>query len=435
MSDFDPKILPTACAVIFLLLLSALFSGSETALTATSRARMHKLESDGDKRAKRVNELIRDRERLIGAILLGNNLVNISASALATSLFLHLFGQAGVAWATVVMTLLVVIFSEVAPKTAAIARPDSIAMFVAPIMRWIVIAFAPVTRVVQMIVRGAFSIVGMTLSKGEQIFSAADELRGAVELHHEEGGLEKGVRDLFRGALDLDEIRVGEIMVHRKSIDILNIDEKPALLIAQALKSGHTRLPLYRDTPDNIVGVLHAKDLLSALWEAEGNPARINIADLARTPYFAPETTTLAEQLDNFKRRQEHFALIVDEYGSIKGLVTLEDIIEEIVGEIEDEHDLPVQGVKLQPDGSILVDGNVTIRDLNRAIDLNLPDDEAVTVAGLVIHEAQSIPDVGQTFSFHGYLFRILRRRRNQITAIMVTPAETRSAPPDYKDI
>jgi len=435
MTDLDPNIAPTAGAVILLLFLSAFFSGSETALTATSRARMHKLESDGDKRAKRVNALIRDRERLIGAILLGNNLVNILASAIATTLFLHLFGQAGVALATLVMTLLVVIFSEVAPKTAAITRPDSIAMFVAPIMRWIVILFAPITWILQFIVRGALSLIGLRLAKGEQIFSAADELRGAVELHHEEGGLEKEARDIFRGALDLDEIRIDEIMIHRKSIDMLDIDDKPATLIAKALKSGHTRLPLYRDTPENIVGVLHAKDILSALWEAEGNPARVNIAELARQPYFAPETTTLAEQLDNFKRRQEHFALVVDEYGSIMGLVTLEDIIEEIVGEIEDEHDLPVQGVRPQTDGSINVDGNVTIRDLNRAMDWNLPDEEAVTVAGLVIHEAQAIPDVGQTFSFHGYRFRIMRRRRNQITAIKVTPIETDETAPDYKDI
>ena len=290
------------------------------------------------------------------------------------------------------------------------------------------------TSALRYVIRGALAVFGLNIAKGEGLFSAADELRGAIDLHHEEGALEKGVRDIFRGALDLDEIRVDEIMVHRKAIDMLDIDEKPASLIAHALKSGHTRLPLYKETSENIVGVLHAKDLLSALWEADGDASKIRIADLARPPYFAPETTTLAEQLDNFKRRHEHFALVVDEYGSIMGLVTLEDIIEEIVGEIEDEHDSPVQGVRPQADGSINVDGQVTIRDLNRAMDWSLPDDEAVTIAGLVIHEAQSIPDVGQTFSFHGFRFRILRRRRNQITAIKVTPIETGEAD-DYKDI
>jgi Mg2+/Co2+ transporter CorB len=437
MTDVEPGALPIAGIIVILLMLSAFFSGSETALTAMSRARMHKLEGDGDRRAARVNRLIRDRERLIGAILIGNNIVNTLAATLASVLFLKIFDGAGaaIAVATAVMTILIVIFGEVAPKTAAIARPDQIALLVAPPMRWIVQIFSPVTAVLRLVIRGGLSLVGLNVAKTDGLFSAADELRGAVDLHHEEGALDKGARDLFRGALDLDEIRVEEVMVHRKSIDMLDIDEKPAALISAALKSGHTRLPLFKDSPENIIGVLHAKDLLSALWEAEGDPAKVKIADLARQPYFTPETTTLAEQLDIFKRRQEHFALVVDEYGSIMGLVTLEDIIEEIVGEIEDEHDRPVQGVRPQSDGSINVDGQVTIRDLNRAMDWSLPDEEAVTIAGLVIHESQSIPDVGQTFSFHGFRFRILRRRRNQITAIKVTLIETAASPVEYKDI
>ncbi|MEZ5922162.1 MAG: HlyC/CorC family transporter [Parvularculaceae bacterium] len=437
MPDIDPHIIMNAAAIIALLMISAFFSGSETALTATSRARMHKLESDGVKSAARVNGLIRDRERLIGAILFGNNLVNILATALAGALFAKLFGAGGLAvsTATIVMTVLVVIFSEVAPKTAALARPDQFAMIVAPVMRWVVLILAPVTRVLQFIVRGALHLMGFRLAKGGAIFSATDELRGAIDLHHEEGVLEKDVRDIFRGALDLDEIRIEEIMVHRKSIDMLDIDEKPETLVALALKSGHTRFPLYRESTENIVGVLNVKDLLRALWELDGDVSRISIAEIARKPYFAPETTSLQEQLDNFKKRQEHFALVVDEYGSIMGLVTLEDILEEIVGEIEDEHDSPVQGVRPQSDGSINVDGDVTIRDLNRVMDWSLPDEEAVTIAGLVIHEAQAIPEVGQTFSFHGFRFRILRRRRNQITAIKVTPIETAREAAEYKDI
>ena len=431
----DPDIVAISGAIIFLLMTGAFFSAAETALTATSRARMHKLESDGDRRAARVNALLRDREQLIGAVLVGNNIANTLATALASAMFLKIFGGTGaaIAVATAVMSVLVIIFSEVAPKTAAIARPDSIAMLVAPIMRWVVITLTPVTAVLRQMIRAGLSLIGLNVAD-KSVFSATDELRGAVELHHEEGELDRGVRDIFRGALDLDEIRVDEIMVHRKSIEMLDIDDPPAKLIAKALKSGHTRMPLYRETTENIVGVLHAKDLLRAFWDAEGDASRIKISELARTPYFAPETTTLAEQLDNFKRRQEHFALVVDEYGSIMGLVTLEDIIEEIVGEIEDEHDSPVQGVRPQGDGSINVDGDVTIRDLNRAMDWTLPDIDAVTIAGLVIHEAQAIPDVGQTFSFHGFRFRILRRRRNQVTAVKVTPMENGAAP-EYKDI
>ena len=392
MSDLDPSVYITAGGIFLLLCMSAFFSGSETALTAVSRARMHKLESDGNRRAISVNRLIRDRERLIGAILLGNNLVNILASALATSAFLSIFGESGVVWATLVMTLLVLVFAEVAPKTAAIARPDAFAMFVSPLMRWVVFIFAPVTRIVQLIVRGALHLVGLDVSKDSAVLSASDELRGAIDLHHVEGRVAKEARDLIRGALDFDEIRLEEIMVHRKSVQMLDLDKPTAEIISDALKSPHTRLPVYKENPDNIIGILHAKDLLRALWSADGNAANINLTEIARSPYFVPETTSLQEQLDAFKLKQEHFALVVDEYGAIMGLVTLEDILEEIVGEIEDEHDSPVQGVRPQPDGTINVDGNVTLRDLNRAMDWALPDDEAVTVAGLVIHEAQSIP-------------------------------------------
>lgn len=424
MTEIEPAILLSVGSIIFLLLLSAFFSGSETALTATSKARMHKLEADGDMNARRVNLLIRDKERLIGAILLGNNLVNILATSIATTLLIFFFGEAGVAnvIATVVMTALILVCSEVTPKTLAISRPDSFAMVVAPVMRWVVFVFAPITRVVQLIVRGFLHLFGIDVSKDSAVFSAAEELRGAIDLHHSEGRVDKESRDLIRGALDLNDIRTEEIMIHRKSIEMLDLDRPNDAIIRQALKSAHTRLPLYRGNPDNIIGILHAKDLLRALWDAEGDADAVDFEALAREPYFAPETTTLQEQLDAFKLKQEHFALIVDEYGALMGLVTLEDILEEIVGEIEDEYDSPVQGVRPQGDGSLNVDGDVTIRDLNRAMDWNLPDDEAVTLAGLVIHEAQSIPEVGQTFSYHGFRFKILRRRRNQITALKITP-------------
>ncbi len=423
MNEFDTALLAPIGIIALLLILSAFFSGSETALTAVSKARMHRLDSEGDLRARRVNVLIQDRERLIGAILLGNNIVNILASVLAAGVFVSMFGDSLIAkgLATATMTVLVVVFSEVTPKSAAIARPDGFAMLVAPIMRWIVFIFAPVTRVVQLIVRGSLHLFGLDISKDSAVFSATEEIRGAVDLHHSEGGIGKESRDLIRGALELDEIRVEEIMIHRKSIELLDLAESNEGIIQKALESPYTRLPLFRDNTDNIVGVLHAKDLLRALWNADADPNAIDLGGIARTPYFVPETTTLQEQLDAFKIKQEHFALVVDEYGAIQGLVTMEDILEEIVGEIEDEYDSPVQGVRPQSDGSINLDGDVTIRDLNRAMDWNLPDGEAVTIAGLVIHESQSIPEVGQTFSFHGFRFQILRRRRNQITAIKIS--------------
>jgi len=424
MENVDSNLAIPIAIVFFLLFLSAFFSGSETALTATSRARMHKLESDGNRNARRVNRLIRDRERLLGAILLGNNLVNILASALATSVFIKIFGgsQFSIAISTLTMTILVLVFAEVAPKTAAIARPDAFAMLIAPLMRWVVFLFAPITRIVQLIVRGGFHVFGFDVSKDSAVFSAHDELRGAIDLHHSEGRVDKEARDLIRGALELDDLRVEEIMIHRKSIEMLDIDRPNEAIIQQALESRHTRLPLFRQNQDDILGILHAKDLLRALWNTQGDPAKIDFAALARAPYFVPETTTLQEQLDAFKVKQEHFALVVDEYGALMGLVTMEDILEEIVGEIEDEYDSPAPGMRPQGDGSLNVDGEVTIRDLNRAMDWKLPDDEAVTIAGLIIHEGQCIPDVGQTFSFHNFRFKILRRRRNQITAVKITP-------------
>lgn len=413
----------TALFILGLIMLSGLFSGSETALTATSRARMRSLELRGDRNASTVVRLTEDRERLIGAILLGNNLVNILATSLASSLFEDLFPGLGVVIATVVMTILVLVFAEVMPKTAAIARADAIAMLVAPIMRRVVAVLAPIVYVVQLIVRATLHrIFGLDVTSMESALSVQEELIGAIDLHHEEGQIEKEARDLIRGALELEDITVEEIMLHRKQIEMLDANSPASEIVEAVLDSKHTRIPLYDEEPDNVVGVLHAKDMLRALWKAGNQAEDFDFRAIAMTPYFVPETTTLQEQLNAFKERQTQFALVIDEYGSLRGLVTLEDILEEIVGEIEDEYDAPVQGVEKQADGSVIVQGDVTIRDLNRIMDWRLPDDEAVTIAGLVIHEGRCIPDVRQMFSFHGYRFEILAKRRNQVTRLRVVP-------------
>jgi Mg2+/Co2+ transporter CorB len=414
-----------ALCVLGLLMLSAFFSGSETALTATSRARMRTMEDRGVRAAGTVSRLTEDKERLIGAILLGNNLVNILASALATSLFASLFpGGMGVAVATAVMTVLVLVFAEVMPKTAAISQPDRFAMVVARPMTLVVRLFAPVTGVVQWVVRHALRGVGIDVSDQAQVLSATEELKGALELHHEEGTVDKDARDLIRGALELDDITVEDIMLHRSAIEMIEAATPQRQVVEAVLASKHTRIPLYEGDPDEVIGVLHAKDLLRALWASGNEPERIDVRGLAMTPYFVPETTTLQEQLDAFKANQQHFALVVDEYGSLQGLVTLEDILEEIVGEIEDEYDTPVEGLRRQPDGSVVVDGSVTIRDLNRMMDWRLPDEEAVTIAGLVIHEGRTIPDVGQVFSFFGFRFEVMKKVRNKVTSLKIKPLE-----------
>ncbi len=407
-------------ALLLLLMLSAFFSSSETALTAASRARITQLEREGDSRAARVARLIDRRERLIGAILLGNNLVNTMLTALTTSLLVGFFGNDGViiAAATALVTILLLVFGEIGPKTYAISKPDDLAMSVARPIGFVVWLFAPIVHWLQVAVNAALKLIGRGAPEGVDVLAAEAEIRGAVELHAEEGAVEAETRHRLLGALDLSELEVADVMIHRKSIRSLDIDLPPRELLAQAMSSPHTRLPLYKDDPDNIVGVLHARDLLRAI--AEYGRDGFDINTVMRQPWFTPMTTSAEDQLAEFLRRREHFAIVVDEYGALMGLVTLEDILEEIVGDIKDEHDIAVQGVRPQPDGSVNVDGSVPIRDLNRVMNWDLPDEEAVTIAGLVIHEAQAIPEPGQRFAFHGYRFQVLRRQRNQLTALRV---------------
>jgi Mg2+/Co2+ transporter CorB len=412
----------TLGAIVGLLLVSAFFSGSETALTAASRAKMHALEQDGNRRARVVNYLLSIRERFIGAILLGNTLANIAASALATSLFLTLFGEEGVFYATFVMTVIVVLFAEVLPKTYAIVNADRMALVLAPAVNFVVAVFAPATAAMQFLVRHILRLFGVSISDDAEVLSAHEELRGAIDLHHKEGGVVKLDRDMLGGVLDLRELTVSDIMLHRTKMDAIDAELPPGQIVDAALKSAHTRLPLWRGEREEIVGVLHAKTLLRALRETRGDVSKLDIMGLATEPWFVPDTTTLKDQLSAFLKKKAHFAVVVDEYGEVMGLVTLEDIIEEIVGDITDETDIAPIAARVQSDGSLIVDGSVPIRDVNRMMDWDIPDDEATTIAGLVIHEAQTIPDTGQRFTFHDFRFEVLRRQRNRITSLRVTP-------------
>lgn len=411
-----------ALVIVVLLGVSALFSAAETALTAASRARMHQLEREGDRAAGRVNRLIDDQERMIGSVLLGNNAVNILASALMTSvLTARIPGGWGVAAATATTTVLVLVFAEVLPKTVAINRAEGVARLLSAPILLVVAVFGPLIAGLQALMTAVLRLFGVKLTPEADPEAAQTEIRGAIEFHHEEGLVESTDRQMLGGVLDLADISVTDVMVHRKSIVMLDAALPPREVAAQALEAPFTRIPLYRDNPENIVGVLHARDLARALAAAGGRVDALDIAAIAREPWFIPDTARLKPQLNAFLRRKSHFALVVDEYGDLQGLVTLEDILEEIVGEIEDEHDVEVEGVQRQPDGSVTVDGAVTIRDLNRALDWDLPDDEWVTVAGLVIHEAQTIPDLGQTFIFHHHRFQVLRRQRNQLTSLRIS--------------
>ncbi len=424
---WDAALWFTVLAVLGLLMLSAFFSGSETALTAASRGKLHGMSDKGSRGANVALRLTEDNERLIGAVLLGNNLVNILATSLATSMLTLLFGDSGVALATLVMTILVLVFAEVLPKTYAITNPERAATLVSPVISVVVRVLSPVVNTVRWLVRGVLRLFGVKTDPGAHFLAAQEEIAGAIALHHSEGAVEKDDRDRLLGALDLKQREVEEIMLHRQNIEMIDADWPPEEILSRCLKSTYTRLPIFKDDPENIIGVIHAKDLLRAVDAlvrgTEGgleNLETFQILDVAMEPYFVPETTTLDDQMREFLRRKTHFALVIDEYGALQGLITLEDILEEIVGEIADEHDVEEREIQPAADGSVVIEGGMTIRDLNRACEWSLPDEEANTVAGLVIHEAQTIPTVGQVFNFHGFRFEILARERNRLTELKV---------------
>jgi Mg2+/Co2+ transporter CorB len=289
---------------------------------------------------------------------------------------------------------------------------------------WIVVAILAALVLLAVALRTRLlAALGYELSHIEPQRSSQDELRGAVDDFRRDGQVVREDRDRVGGLFDLAELEVSDIMVHRTNMRSVNADNAPEAVVREILQSPHTRMPLWKGSLDNIVGVLHAKDLLRALNEVGNDFSRIDVMKIASKPWFVPDTTTLQEQLNAFLRRKAHFAIVVDEYGEVEGLVTLEDIIEEIVGEIADEHDVDIQGVKQEADGSVVVDGTVPIRDLNRALDWNLPDEEATTIAGLVIHETQSIPEEKQAFTFHGKRFTVMKRDKNRIARIRIRPA------------
>ncbi len=426
----DTAFWATVAAILLLLVLSAFFSGSETALTAASRGKLKSQADRGLKGAEEALALTEDGERLIGSVLLGNNVVNILAASLATALFTRLFGESGVALATLVMTALVLVFSEVLPKTYAITNPERMATFVARPIGIVVRVLSPIVSAVRFLVRMILAMFGVRTDPDSKFLSIHEEIVGALAIGHSEGVVKKDHRDRLLGALDLSERTVEEIMRHRSQIEMIDANDDPEAILSQCLASAHTRLPVFKGDMENIVGVIHAKDLLRAVDRLvrgdEGGLAslgKLDVMEVAIPPYFIPDTTPLDEQMRQFLRRHAHFALVVDEYGGLQGLLTLEDILEEIVGEITDEFDVAEQPpMKPSETGDYVVEGGMTIRDLNRAAEWQLPDDEANTVAGLVIHEAQMIPKEGQVFSFHGFRFEVMGRKDNRITKIRIRP-------------
>ena len=418
---------PAIAVIALCLLLVALFTGAETALTLAARRRGQEDDPAGHSPLL-VERLMARRDRVLGALVIGSRLAGIVAVAFGASVFVEAYGARGIWPAIAALTLMLVIFGDVLPRALAVAAPERFARRVSGPLRPLLFLLGPLSSAVNGLVRGLLALFGHAPPAEAPILTAHEELRSAVAQLHREGGVVKADRDRLGGVLDLDELEVSDIMIHRLAMRMVNADEPPGMVVRQILDSPYTRMPLWRGSTDNIIGVIHAKDLLRALADPAVQPDTIDITRIAQKPWFVPDTTRLKDQLNAFLRRRTHFALVVDEYGELRGLVTLEDILEEIVGEIADEHDIAIQGVRQEADGSIVVDGSVPIRDLNRALDWSLPDEEATTIAGLVIHESRIIPQERQAFTFYGKRFIVMKRVKNRITRLRIRPAEATPA-------
>ncbi|MEE2694727.1 MAG: CNNM domain-containing protein [Pseudomonadota bacterium] len=412
-------------SILGLVFLSAFFSGSETSLTSASKPRIHTLARSGEKNAGLFEKIFKDKEQLICTILFANNLVNVLASAIATKILIEISNTEGILYATIIMTLMILIFGELIPKTIALSNADKIALKIAPVIRIIIIILYPLTKILNIIVSSILKIVGIdykTFSKEEIHEKNEEELRGAIDLHGKDSSTVEEKR-MLKSILDLDDITVGSIMISRKDIFSLSSEISYTELIAKLQSSPHSRIPIWDKNPENIVGVLNVRKLIE---KNSFDQKRFNVLSFCQKPWFIPESTKLDNQLMAFKKRKEHFSIVVDEYGEFLGIITLEDIIEEIVGDIYDELDAlkvskNLNGIKSTSKNNYVVNGTVNIRDLNKELDIDLPVNNASTVAGLILYESRIIPKKGQTFSFFGLKFKILSKKNNQILVLKVS--------------
>lgn len=409
--------------ILLLLIGTGFLSASETAITAASKAKLHHMAKRGDKKAIHIRYLQQTPGLTLSALLMCGTVFITFATSLMTEVIDRIFQEGrGVIYAPIVASALIAVYAETMPKIIAVNQPERVALFLAAPMGFISKIFRPLTIAITFIARVTLKLFRFNVRVVSTSHATVEELRGAIDLHHGPGQDVPHERAMLKGILDLGSVQVGEIMIHRKNVTMIDAEDSPEAIVEQVLACPFTRVPLFKGDPDNVIGVINAKALLRAVQAQGGQVDKLDITTIASSPWFVPESTDLLEQLQAFRHRREHFALVVDEYGAIMGIVTLEDILEEIVGDISDEHDVTVRGVRAQEDGSYIVDGNVTIRDLNRQFEWDLPDEEAATIAGLVLYEVRLIPEVGQTFMLAGFRFEILRRHRNQITLLRITP-------------
>lgn len=406
--------------VAALMVLSAIFACSETSITAASRAKIHRLVGEGNKRAKKLEKLLKIREKVISTMLVGNNIVNIMASALATGVLIKVFGESGLLYATIVMTIVILVFAEIAPKTFALKSPDKIALFLAPLIDILVKILFPLTHLIQTIVDAFVHLFFEKSTKNSQE-AELEEIRDTVDLKHKEGSIFKYDKDLLDGVLDLSDTEISEIMVHRKDIESINIELPITEIINQATNISYTRIPLWHSNKDNIVAILNVRKLLKALHFHQGDIEKFELTPATSEPWFVPASNSLRSQLFAFRKRKKRFALVVDEYGSLLGLATLEDILEEIVGEIKEQDDKFEINISKSETGVYKIAGKTLIRDINKKLDWNIiEDDHAYNLAAFIISNLGRIPDEKENFVIDDYYFEILKRKNHDLTSIKV---------------
>ncbi len=396
--------------IIFLIFLSAFFSSSETAITSISEDVLQKKVEEKDYSSIKTQKLLRKKELVISGILLGNNLVNILSSAVATNLFIKAFGTVGILYSTITMTTIIFIFAEVLPKIYAIRKAEKLLIFYTPYLNLVLMTLYPINNVIHKIIQ----YLVKSKSQNKHTFNL-DRIRGAILLADKEGNMLKDDKLMLESILDLKDREVHEAMIHRKDIFSLNIDLSEKELLEKVKKTNYSRLPIWDKNSENIIGVILVKDLLKIIIESK----KFSIKKILQKPLFIPETTNLFNQLNVFKEKKKHMAFVVDEYGVLQGLITLEDILEEIVGQIEDEYDVATAS-QSDLSGNIYVRGNVSIRDLNRIYNLKFSEDTASTIAGLIINYAKRIPEIGEIFVIDNIILTVSSRSKTRITKVQI---------------
>lgn len=404
--------------LIFLIILSAFFSGSETGLISLNRYRLRHLAKAGHPGAIRANELLKRPDRLIGIILLGNNFVNILASAIATIIALHFLGESGVWVATLLLTIFILLFAEVTPKTLAALHPERFAFPASFLLGPLLRIFYPLVWFINTVANGLLRPFGIDTRSSDQHTLSSEELRTVV---NEAGAMiPRRHQKMLLSILDLEKATVEDIMIPRNEISGIDLEDDWDEIIKQITTSQHTRLPVYQDGIDNVIGIVHLRNVLGLY--RKGDFDREILRNVIRETYFIPEGTPLNTQLLNFQKQRRRIGLVVDEYGDIQGLVTLDDILEEIVGEFTTDPSASSKDIHPQEDGTFLVDGSANIRELNRVMKWNLPSEGAKTLNGLIVEYMETIPEPGTSMKFSGYPIEIVQASNNAVKTVRISP-------------